>query len=77
MRINVTSETTLSFDVEVDGDQKAEGILRMDGGSWYLDRNQGREFIGMGRISWVDALARALVRLSEIATEGGDSGASR
>lgn len=60
MTIEITADTTLSIEIKLDGQ---EGFLRLDGGSWYLTLDSGTRWIGSPKISWPDALKRALVRM--------------
>ena len=56
MKISIETETTLSFAIVVDD---VVHILKLKGGEWLYDDR----WIAQGRVSWQDALYRALKTL--------------
>lgn len=63
MKIEITAETSLAFDLTVDG---VGYVLNMSGGEWRLSRiGDWQRHIGYGRIHWTSALARALAEIEK------------
>jgi hypothetical protein len=60
MSINITADTPLSIEINLDGQQ---AILRLAGGTWYLTRDTGTKWFASPRVTWPEALKRALVEL--------------
>lgn len=62
MRVSVTSETLISFDLEV---ETVAGVLRLDGGEWELSQDGERQWVAAGRVHWTKAIGHALALMQE------------
>lgn len=66
MQIRITADTSMAFEIEVDGVTR---LLQMISGDWKLvDPTRAYEytFVAQGRVPWQRALAKAIERMSPI-----------
>lgn len=66
MQLKITADTSMSFEVEVNGVTR---LLQMVSGDWKLvDPGKAYEytFVAQGRVPWQRALAKAIEKMSPI-----------
>lgn len=66
MQLKISAETSMSFEIEVDGVTR---LLQMISGDWKLvDPHRAYEytFVAQGRVPWQRALAKAIEKMSPI-----------
>ena len=65
--LEITGDTTMCFEIKFTKDDKQiEAIVELHNSEWTIISNvqQGRLFLAQGRVHWIEAVRRALVRLT-------------